>query len=108
MRPILTAGMLSAAIASASESCFSAPPIVMLRLLSISEGSAAEGGGDKKRRVAMAIRTKKPAAKIRRPPQHPAHCVTLDCVGDPAGKRRQLASHPGVGVFSVTSSETAK
>src|SRR5262245_39850569 len=101
MSAMLTTGMLSAAIASASESCFSAPPIVMLRLLSISEGSAAEGGGDKKRLVAMAIRTKKPAAKIRRPPQHPAHCVTLDCVGDPAGRRRQLASHPGMAFIAI-------
>jgi hypothetical protein len=32
----------------------------MLRLLSMSEGTAAKTGGDKKRLVAMTIRTKSP------------------------------------------------
>src|SRR6187551_1941128 len=95
MSAMLTAGTLSAAIASASETCFSAPPIVMLRLLSMSEGTAAKTGGDKKRLVAMTIRTKSPRQRSEDRRSIPL-IVTLDRVGDPAGKRRQLASHPGV------------
>jgi hypothetical protein len=52
---MLTAGMLSAVIASASESCFAEPSMVTVRLLSMSEGSTAQAGADEKRLAATTM-----------------------------------------------------
>ena len=88
MSAMLAAGMLSAAIASASETFFSAPPIAMVRLLSMSVGSAAKASAGVKKFAATTLKTT--SQRQRSENRRGVTLITspLGCAGDRAGESR--------------------